>query len=583
MDRPRDGVSFPEAALEHATEMVYAVAKSGAIIYANRAARAALGWPDQARPRRHVWDFDSACTKSDWPRMWSQVEAAELTTLKSRHRCEDGTAYEVSIRLQHLRLNASSAEDDSECVCAYARRLQKREIPPTPEQGIERDYESLFATIRDGITWTDLSGRFVKVNQSVVDLTGYSQDELKHLSFRELTPERWREEDERILREQVLVDGHSEVFTRQCIRKDGTLVPVSLRVWLSRDQHGRPDGMWAIVRDISELEAMTLALKRSEAHWRSLTESSPDHITLLDRDGTILFVNHTVPDLTVAEVLGTCVLNYVPPQFHERIQASIDRVFETGQIDEYEVEYHTRTGDVRVFHSRIGPIRNGGEITAVVAHATDVTELRQRIRDVHERNLLLGKSFDVYERERKLLACEVHDGLVQYAAGALMQVECGQADLAAPLLRKAIDEARRLISGLRPPVLDELGIIRAIEYLAHEHSGKTRQVEFINETGLKRLPPALESAVFRIVQEGLNNVSQHSEATHAMVRLTQSGDSLGIELLDDGKGFVLENVAEKSFGLTGMRERTKLLGGTISIHSAPGAGTQVLASLPITL
>lgn len=195
------------------------------------------------------------------------------------------------------------------------------------------------------------------------------------------------------------------------------------------------------------------------------------------------------------------------------------------------------------------------------------------------------------ENDRKLIAYEIHDGLVQYVTAAAMHLDSfthslpdavarDNLDTSLKLLRDALAEARRLISGLRPPILDEAGVVTAIAYLVNEQSDDCR-VEFTADVTFDRLPPLIESALFRICQEALTNIRKHSRAKHAQVALTQDNDLLRLSISDDGVGFDPATVTPRSFGLQGIRERSRLLGGQATIDSSPGRGTRIEVELPI--
>ena len=201
------------------------------------------------------------------------------------------------------------------------------------------------------------------------------------------------------------------------------------------------------------------------------------------------------------------------------------------------------------------------------------------------------------DRERQVIAYEIHDGLAQYLTGAIMQFQTYEhAKDAAPeeadaafaagmaMLRQSHAEARRLISGVRPPILDEEGIVAAVNHLVQEqHQRGGPAIEFNSQVEFSRLAPIMENAVYRIVQEGLTNACRHSQSDKVWVELVQQGEQLRIEIRDRGAGFDLNDVAEGRFGLHGMRERVRLLDGSAKIESAPGKGTRVVVELPVVM
>jgi signal transduction histidine kinase len=218
-------------------------------------------------------------------------------------------------------------------------------------------------------------------------------------------------------------------------------------------------------------------------------------------------------------------------------------------------------------------------------------ETEQQLRD--ERRLL-KRLLELHERDRQLISYEVHDGIVQDMTAALMFFESSRPPLpedeptnevftqGVKTLRGSIHEARRLINGLQPPVLEDEGVVPAIETLVAEigeNSGL--EIEFHSDVGFSRLAPALEMAIYRIVQEGLNNVWHHSQSPRARVELIQQDDHIAITVQDWGIGFDLAKVSKKRYGLMGVRERARLLGGRAHIDPGPGRGATLQVELPL--
>ncbi|QGJ71162.1 Hypothetical protein PBC10988_28650 [Planctomycetales bacterium 10988] len=208
---------------------------------------------------------------------------------------------------------------------------------------------------------------------------------------------------------------------------------------------------------------------------------------------------------------------------------------------------------------------------------------------------LLKQLLDLHESERQLFAYEIHDGLAQYVAGAKLRLEGvlkqhpieddelrDQCEWSLELLRHSINEARRLITGLRPPILDEQGVVAAIDHLLEDrYQNPDVEVNFQSSLSTRRLEPILESAIFRMVQEGLTNIRRHSQAKKARIELLEYDSYIRLKIMDRGRGFDLEQLTDRNFGLHGMQERARLLGGVLSIQSEPGKGTHLIADLPI--
>lgn len=240
----------------------------------------------------------------------------------------------------------------------------------------------------------------------------------------------------------------------------------------------------------------------------------------------------------------------------------------------------------------------------VLVSFLDITERKEAedaIRGEHER---LRQMLEFVEHERRILGYEIHDGLAQQLAGALLLFQAfgerrramaeataaagpdpGETfDAAVQLLREAIAESRRLIDDLRPMILEEAGLLPALEEVGRQCRARWGlDVEFVWRVTLPRFAPHLETAIFRIVQESLTNVRRHSRAKRARVELAEQGGRLRLEVRDWGAGFDTRLRRPGHYGLEGIRERARLLGGKAAIESAPDQGTRVIVDLPVIL
>lgn len=238
------------------------------------------------------------------------------------------------------------------------------------------------------------------------------------------------------------------------------------------------------------------------------------------------------------------------------------------------------------------PLRDAhGQVCGGVAVFRDVTDVTQAQQALEAERLALHHMVQAQERDRRLTAYEIHDGFVQQVVAALLHLEASglaesaehqHVQAAAGLLRSAIEEARRLINGLRPPLLDELGLVAAVEHLV---SSLTRpdgpHVELEHQVAFDRLDPLIEGAVFRMVQEALSNAYKHSGSQRLAVRIVQQEERLFVEVIDWGRGFDATRIPADRFGLRGIKERARLFGGSVRLESAQGKGTRLLIELPL--
>ena len=201
---------------------------------------------------------------------------------------------------------------------------------------------------------------------------------------------------------------------------------------------------------------------------------------------------------------------------------------------------------------------------------------------------------EVQENERRAIARELHDEIGQTLTALKATVKRGQSgplegregrlNEAESLVNELLGRVRELALDLRPQLLDDLGLLPALEWLFARHSTRTGvQVDF-KQVGLdRRLPAEVETAAYRIAQEALTNVTRHAAAQKITVRLWLEDDALALQAEDRGRGFDADTAlrAGRSSGLSGMRDRVDLLGGEFKIESAPGHGTSLLARLPL--
>jgi len=246
-------------------------------------------------------------------------------------------------------------------------------------------------------------------------------------------------------------------------------------------------------------------------------------------------------------------------------------------------------------HDRAVATYEGHGTTYVYGLYSDITD-RKHAEEI--RALLLNQVITVQEEERRRIARELHDETAQSLASLLLGLSAlgeartvkaarGQARDLHQVATRALAEVRRLAWGLRPSVLDDLGLAAALERYAADF-GRTRDVAVALETtGLEdRMPPAVETALYRIMQEALSNVARHAGARRVRIRVERGAGSVAMVVEDDGRGFEPGHppappTAARGLGIHTMRERAAVLRGTLTIDSAPGRGTRVTVEVPL--
>ena len=211
------------------------------------------------------------------------------------------------------------------------------------------------------------------------------------------------------------------------------------------------------------------------------------------------------------------------------------------------------------------------------------------LRLAYERLALLHERLDAAkEEERRFVASELHDELGQLLTVIKLRLQMGASVPAGgtlELVDQAIDRVRKISRDLRPPLLDEVGLMPALRAHVEAQSALSGvAIELAaDETADERLPPPLEIACFRIVQESLTNALRHASPSLIRVRASRRSSAVALEIADDGRGFDpagLTQMSARHLGIIGMQERVRARGGSFRISSAPGAGTRVNVELP---
>ncbi|MFA5147378.1 MAG: PAS domain S-box protein [Candidatus Omnitrophota bacterium] len=164
---------------------------------------------------------------------------------------------------------------------ALVKEMSERKIAVAKLEESEERYRGLYNSIRDGIVLVNISGDILDCNQAYLDMLGYTMDEVKRLTYIQVTPAKWHKMEAEIIRQRVLAKGFSGDYEKEYTRKDGTVFPILLNTWLVRGEDGRPAGMWAIIKDITEQKRMLDQLRDSEIRYRTIYETSADAIMLL--------------------------------------------------------------------------------------------------------------------------------------------------------------------------------------------------------------------------------------------------------------------------------------------------------------
>ncbi|MDE2343169.1 MAG: PAS domain-containing protein [Betaproteobacteria bacterium] len=328
----------------------------------------------------------------------------------------------------------------------------------------------------------------------------------------------------------------------------------------------------------------------------------PDPAWLKDSASRYILVNEAfiaTAGLPVEAILGRTPPEVWPDHWGEHFLETDREVVEKGIRLRFEEERPGPSGDLRWFDTVKTPLFDAqGGVMGIVGISRDITDRKEMERHLRESRTQLRELSaylqTVREEERSRISRELHDELgqsltaIQLGLGSLEERHGNPAAWRAALgeLQRltcdTVTSMQRLASDLRPPLLDDLGLPAAIEWLLTTFTQRTRVAHTLH---LSEAPLNCDTdtstALFRIVQEALTNVSRHSKATHVTVILNAGPEGTRLSVADNGKGMDERlATAPSSLGLIGMRERTLMLGGHLAITSSPGAGTVVNVRIP---
>jgi PAS domain S-box-containing protein len=463
----------------------------------------------------------------------------------------------------------------------------------------EEQYRDLVENSRELICTHDLSGTILTVNRAAAELFGYEPSELvHHMSIRDLLVPEVREQFDdymkRICREGA-TSGPMLIQTRtgerrlleyyNSLRTEGVDTPI----------------VRGIARDTTEARRAQNALRESEERYRELFENSKDAIYVHDMSGQYTSVNRAAERLsgyTRQELIGRHFSSLVSPEYARHVREQLCSKLEASGETTYEVELITKQGDrIPVEVSSRLIIENGGPV-GVQGSLHDISERKK----AHEASRTYSRRLlEAQEAERRRISLELHDQVGQILTAVKMNLHALRKAYDSPeiltsiednlnVIDEAVDQVRDLSVDLRPLLLDDFGLVVAVRwYLDRQAKNSGVAVEFTSQSlsDDDRFLPELETACFRIVQEGVTNIIRHARATRLSVQLATTGSELVLVIGDNGSGFDVKEMRSASgaptLGLRGMEERAQAVGGTLTIDSAQGLGTQICASFPVTV
>jgi two-component system cell cycle sensor histidine kinase/response regulator CckA len=501
------------------------------------------------------------------------------------------------------------------------------------ERASEAKYRQLHESLMDAFCRVDMSGRFIECNGAYMNMLGYTEEEIRSLTYADITPVRWHPVEARIIDQQVLSRGYSDVYEKEYRRKDGTLLPIELRTILLKDETGRPSSMWGIIRDITERKQAEVALKRSEERYRHLLESVTDYVYSVQvENGQPVSSYHSPGCLTVA--------GYTPEEFAADLHLWYLMVHEEDRPAVLEQALRVLSGDAsplehRIIHKDGGirwvrntPVLRRDQQDCIEAYDGIVTDITEQKRAEEERKKLEAQLQQAQKMEAigTLAGGIAHDfnnsltAIIGFGYLALMEMgpedpqrqNIGHmlegADRAAHLTKDLLIFSRKQVSEKRPVDLNE--IIMHVEKFLVRVIGE----DISCSISLHSEPIVVYADPHQLEQVLMNLATNARDAMAKVGDLIISAEQINVEndfvtihgygkpgryalltISDTGEGmdeetrqkifdpfFTTKEVGEGTgLGLAVVYGIVKEHEGYINVYSEPGAGTTFRIYLPL--
>ncbi|MCF8242800.1 MAG: PAS domain S-box protein [Melioribacteraceae bacterium] len=408
----------------------------------------------------------------------------------------------------------------------------------------------------------------------------------------------------------------------QLIKNDGSEFPAEINSTVITDDKTGTMNIVVIIKDITEYKKAQETLKNINIELEervkdktkelsALIDQSPLGILVYDNSGNLLEINSAIQTIFDISELGELSSTYnffrdnlvlENPEFPK-----INKVFESGGSFTTKPVFINQADNIlydnvfkKWFVFRFYSIQSeSGDVNRVVNLVEDVTQLmkiEEINRKFHEQRIRSEAILETIENERKRMSRDLHDDLGQILTSAKIKLEISGAGKkesenykseALDLVLRAHHELRNIVYDLQPVEIDKFGMVTAIDLMCSKiRKTKKINIEFFNVNYNKKFDDKYELAIYRIIQEALNNIVKHSGCTEAFVKLEESEDELIVEIEDNGKGFdadfdAIKNGRGKGFGLRNIYQRAEFIGGKFELVSEIGSGTKIKIIVPV--
>jgi PAS domain S-box-containing protein len=491
--------------------------------------------------------------------------------------------------------------------------VQRKEIQKALADS-ERRYRSLYNHTPAMLHSIDSEGHLISVSDFWLKALGYHREAVIGRPLTDFFTESSRLFAERSVFPNFFRTGFCQDIPYQFRKADGDVIDVLLSAVAERDGDGKPVRSLAVSIDVTERNRAERALqlaqeelgrytrgleKQVQERTREITSIlryTPDVVSIKDRSGRYTLINtcfEAILGRTNDEVRGLTDGDLFPTAVARQFRENDSKVLRERRSFQFEEQKPHPDGTTHFYLSVKFPFYGAdGEASAVCEIATDITEVKKAQDQLRRLSASIMAS---QEKERAAIARELHDELGQVLTALRMDsvwmtkrlenrdpAAARRAHDMCRLIDKNIEDVRGMAIRLRPGVLDDLGLVAALEWFTADIERRSEMVCAFEHDAMPPIDEAVATAAYRIAQEALTNTVRHARATKASVVLQAGGQGLILKVRDNGRGFDPHGVsASEGIGLTGMNERANLVGGRLRVRSAHGQGTEIRLEVPL--
>jgi PAS domain S-box-containing protein len=582
--------------METSTDSIYVLDENGDLQEANAAFLDRRGYTAADVKGLSVADWDAR-----WTREQLQTKLRKLAdsggVFETRHRCKDGSIFDVEVCATSVRIG------EEQLFFCVTRDISTRK----KAESALRQLAQVSAASSDYIALIGRDFRYQFVNDTYLKARGLHLEDIIGRHMKEIVGQERFEQLGRPQVEACLRGEEVESFEWTDFRSDLRCF-LHVKVEPLREPDGTISGAVMSGRDITARHEAERVLQESDERFRQITENINEIFwvwTVEPGQKHCLYVSPAY-----ATIWGcSCESLYAAPGSWREALHPNDKEWVLAEFTDPDVAkpidltYRIVRSDqsIRWIRDRIFPVRDArGVVIRSTGIAEDVTESKRAEETVQKANremrILSRRRIQEQENERRRLSRELHDQIGQSLTAAKLNVEAlrsktspaliGRLDETTAILDQLLDQVRQISLDLRPPMLDDLGLVPALRSWLDEQSRRASvAVRFSAENIPEKLDPEIQITCFRIAQEAITNAVRHAKATQLDIALRCArGKTLRLLARDNGIGFNAQSAQAQAvdLGLIGIRERAALVGGRAKIISSPRKGTTIQVSLPLT-